>query len=321
MKKGWTGASNVFAYVLDRSIVLAVMIISYHLSRLFAHKGEGASQLAMYNDFEPSATSFLQFVGTKKGDITAQKELTKEFESEFKDMASKLDEFDSLTRDVHPVNSSKYNLIWGTNRYKYYQGSYDDRIASLFGLANEMTNQTVPLGAAAVLEYRTEIMDKHTAQRNRMVTVGNDKFSLSDLRYILSKKLNKNRGGLLFRYGDLDNCEELVKSYFPINLLGDHGMSGHYQMIVSKGDFDRVCIHLAKKGEKYYILAKGADLWISSADNSDNPVASGFLAKDGIPYTIEPEEIGDITKKFIMATNLNLTSSADLIFNIVKSKE
>ena len=320
MKIGWIAARNSFTYILERSGVFALMIISYHLSRLFAHKGDGVWQLAMYNDFEPHATAYMDYVGAKKGDIKAQVELTGDFESEFKDMATKLDDFDSLTRDVHPVNSTPYNLIWGHNRYDFYNGSYDSRIAALLGLSKEMTTQTVPLGSAAVLAYRTEIMDKHTAQRNRMVKVGNDRISLSDLIHILAKKLDKNLSGLKFYFGDLDNCEEIVKTYFPINLLGDHGVSGHYQFIVSIADFKRVCIHLPKKGEQYYILVTGGDALIGSADNADNPITSGYLAKDGVGAYVDPEQIGDITKKVIVVTNKSLTNSIDLIFNIIKAK-
>ena len=320
MKKGSRLAANIFIAALEKGVSVAVLIISYHLSRLEAHKGEGAWQLAMYNDFLALATEFINIAGTKGGDLETQVMLTKIFESVFKDLPGKLDELDSLTRDIHPVNSDEYNLIWGRNRNRFYEGTYADRIGALFALATEMTTQGVPLGAAAALDCRTEIMAKQSSQRTRMTKVGNDAIRVDELRTLLSRKLYKNMGGLIFNFGDLEDCEEKVKKYYPLNLLGDHFQHGHYQFMVALAELKRVCIHLPKKGEQYYILVTGGDALIGSADNADYPITSGYLAKDGVGAYVDPEQIGDLTKKVIVVLNKSLTSSVDLIFNIIKAK-
>jgi len=320
MKKGFMGTKNSFIRSMMKSIPIAVAIVVYHLSRLFAHKGDGAIHLAMYNDFAPTANSFISKAGEKGGDIVTQKTLTGFFEDEFKDMAIKLNEFEDLTRSIHGKNTKKYKLIWGDNRKRFYSGSYDDRLGYLKALADAMALQGVPLGEAAVLDYIQEIKDSHAEQQTGMDKVGTDRLSVNALRKILIKKLNKNLGGLNYTYGDDDDCEEKVEIFFPLNLLGDRSLRGHYQMLVSIAGFNKVCSHQSVEGDKAEILVKGGDAWIALADNADSPITSGYLAKDGEKVIVDFKEIGDITKKVVVVTNPSFTNSIDLIFNIIYAK-
>ena len=319
-KKGWQGVSNPFIKPMKKSLPIAVSIVSYHLSRLLFHKDDSALQLAMYDEFKIHAEAFIDNFGGRLGDKITQVQLTKIFKSVFKDMATKLDDFDSLSRAVHRVNSKEYLLIWGRNRYRFYKGSYEDRKGALVALAKAMTAQGVPDGATAVMEYHAEIIDNHSKQQVRMAKVGTDTISVYELRKILIKKLNKNRGTLIHIFGDSDYCEDIVKRYFPINLMGNKNDPGHHQLIIPKADFRKICIHLFKSTEKIEILAEDADIWICLADNANHPITSGFLAKKGIKYVIYPNQLGDLTKKYVIATNASLTESSDLIFNIRKGK-
>ena len=316
--KGWQGAYNWFIYPMEGSLENSVNIVVYHLFRLDKHKTDGPWQLAMFNDFSVPANQYISKFGLLSGDKEAQIKLTEFFESEFKEMSSKLDEFDDLVRLVHPVNSEKYDLIWGDTRDRFYKGSYELRLANLEGLATEMTTQLVPDGATAVLDYRTLIITKHKTQQERIDAVGSDRQAMNQLRQTLIKKLNKNRGGLIFNFGDYDDCQRRVNSYFPLNILGDRSMKGHYQLIIPKSDFRKICIHGWKPGEKIYLEVVGADLWISTADNADGPITSGYHAVAGTAVTIDPLLIGDLTKKYVIATNVNMTESCDLIFNIIR---
>ena len=314
----WIGIRNPFTAPMERSVTNADNIIIYHLFRLNVHKTEGAWQLAMYNDFATPANAFISAVGTLSGDKEAQTVLTSAFESVFKDMPSQLDIMDDLTRLVHAVNSDPYKLIWGRTRDRFYMGSYSDRIAALLGLANEMTAQTVPDGATAALAYKASIETAHADQQNRMTKVGTDSSSVEALRQTLIKKLNKNRGILISNFAELSNYDQLMEGYFPLNLLGDHAAKGHYQLIIPSGEFRKICIHTFKANEKIDIVGGDTDVWISTADNANNPISSGYKAVAGVTTRISPSELGDLTKKYVIATNNNLTTSCDLIFNIVK---
>ena len=316
--KGWQGAYNWFIYPMEGSLENSVNIVVYHLFRLDKHKIDGPWQLAMYNDFSVPANQLISKFGLLSGDKEAQLKLTEFFESEFKEMSSKLDGFDDLVRAVHPVNSEKYELIWGSTRERFYIGSYELRLANLEGLATEMTTQLVPDGAAAVLAYRADIIAKHKTQQDRIDAVGLDQQAMNQLRQVLIKKLNKNRGGLIFNFGDYDDCQRRVNSYFPLNLLGDRSVKGHYQLIVPKSDFRKICIHTWKPGEKVHIEAVGGDVWISTAENADGPITSGYHIAAGTSITIDPLLLGDLTKKYVIATNVSLTDSCDLIFNIIR---
>ncbi len=315
---GWQGAYNSFNIPMEKNHENSANITSYHLYRLDKHKIDGPWQLAMYNDFSVPANQYIAKFGLLEGDKEAQTKLTEYFETEFKEMSTKLDGFDDLVRLIHPVNSEKYDLIWGRTRERFYQGSYEIRLANLEGLATEMTTQLVPDGAAAVLAYKADIIAKHKTQQDRMDAVNIDLQAMNQLRKILIKKLHKNKGGLIFNFGDYDDCQRRVNSYFPLNLLGDRSLKGHYQLIVPKSNFRKICIHTWKLGEKVHIEAVGADLWISTAENADGPITSGYHIAAGTSITIDPLLLGDLTKKYVIATNVSLTDSCDLIFNIIK---
>ncbi|MEI6489293.1 MAG: hypothetical protein WCP52_10035 [Bacteroidota bacterium] len=317
-KTGWKGSSNPFIYSMERSLQNAVSIIVYHLYRLLAHKGESAGHLAMYTDFEPAATIVINLASKKTGDKESQSVLTADFESVFRDMSTKLDDFDSLVRAVHHVNTTPYNLIMGRTRDRFYNGSYEERIGALKAMEDIMTAQLVPLGAAAVKAYRLEIEARHEAQQLAMTEVGNDATDLMTNLAICTKKLNKNRGWLIFNHGDDDNCQAIVNTYYPLNLLGDRSAKGHYQLIVPKAEFRRICIHTFLPGESVDLVIGDADVWISMADDATHAIASGYRAVAGSTVTVNPTVFGDLTKKYVIATNASLTTSSDVIFNIVK---
>ncbi len=319
-KQGWQGASNVMVGSMEKSIDIALNIVVYHLARLYAHRNDGDIQMAMYTDFLVYATEFINMVASLTGDKEAQTVLTESFESEFMEMSPKLDSFDSLTREVHDVNTEPYKLIWGRTRDRFYMGSYELRLAALLALATEMTAQAVPDGAAAVLAYRTSIISKHDNQKSRMDKVGVESNSADALRHILIKKLNKNRGGLIYTYGDDDDCQAKVNKFYPLNLMGDRSHWGHYQLLVPHAEFRKICIHSFKEGEKIEIFADGCDVWISMADNAYFPITSGYKAINQQSVIIEPALLGNLDKKFIIVTNANLTGTCDLIFNIIKPK-
>jgi hypothetical protein len=317
-KKGWMGSSNPFIISMERGIQNAVNIVVYHLTRLFLHKGEGAWQLSMYEDFRPEAEQFIAAAGARTGDLSTQVEFTDIYESEFKDMSTKLDSFDDLVRKIHNKNSIPYRAIWGATRNRFYDGTYEQRVGALTALKTEMAAQGVDDGATAVEAYLTEIDDRHKAQQERMVKVGSDGSVINELRPILINKLNKDRGGLISQFAMLVDYQDKVNHYFPLNLLGDRSVWGHYQLIIPKGDFRRICIHTFKDGEKIEITAMDADAWISTADNADHPITSGYKIAAGTTVIIDPALLGDLSKKFIIATNVNLETSCDLIFNILK---
>jgi hypothetical protein len=231
-----------------------------------------------------------------------------------------LNQFDDLVRAVHHVNSEKYNMIWGRTRSRFYHGSYNARLGALDGLANAMTEQGVPLGATAVIAYHDNIVARHNEQQKRMSAKDGNRIDINTLRKILIKKLNKNRNGLMYFFGDDDLCEQIVKNYFPINLLGDRSIKGHHQLIVPKRSFRKIGIHTFKEGEKIKIEVSGSDVWICTADDAKRGKKSGYKAVNGTHVIIEPSELGDLNKKFLIATNDSLTASCNLIFNIIKPK-
>ena len=318
MKKEWSGAANVFVVSMEISLENALSIVVYHLTRLIARQGDGTGFMDMLNDFQGPANKFIGFMGQQTTDKEAQTILTEDFESEFKDMSANLDNFDSLVRDIFPVNSTPYNLIMGRTRDRFYIGSYNQRIGALTGMANEMNDQGVPLGQTAVLAYRDSIVDKHTTQQTRMDKVGAGSINIDDLRNTLIKKLNKDRGWLLFNYGDGDDCQTQVNKFYPLNILGDRSVKGHYQLIVPKADFRKICIHLFTDLEMVDLVIGDEDVWISTAANANNPVASGYRAIAGTTVRVSPTVFGDLTLKYIIATSISLTGSSDVIFNIVK---
>jgi hypothetical protein len=318
-KAGWQGGANIFIISMEASLENALNIVVYHLYILTARQGEGAGFLAMLNDFSPDALLFINAVGVLTGDKEAKVILTDAFESEFKDMPAKLDEIDSLVRLVWAVGTDEYNLIMGRTRDRFYQGAYEQRLAALEGMATEMTTQGVPDGATAALAYRTLIKNRRLTQSTRMDKVGTDNTSINALRDRLTAKLNKNRGWLIFNYAEQADFQKQINAFFPLNLLGDRSVKGHYQLITPKADFRKICIHQFKEGEMVEIIVGAANVWISMADDATLPMPLNYKAIALSHVTVDPSVFGDLTKKYVMATNTDLTTSSDIIFNIIKA--
>ncbi len=317
-KYGFQGSKNPFIGPMEQSLTNALNIVVYHRQRCSAHSGDGTWQMAMFNDFKTPADNFIAKISAKTGDLAAQVVLTDMFESVFKDMAIKLDAADDLVIPVHGTNTPEHRIIWGPNRNRFYDGSYEERKAALTSLAAEMNTQGCTDAATYITDYITAITDARNAQANRIIKVGDDGTSIETLLNTLIKKLNKNLGVLKSNFGDDDDCEEKVNKFYPLNLLGDR-TKGHYQLLVPKGEFRKVAIHTFKTGETIEIINQGdADVWLSMADNADNPVSAGYVALANSSQTKEPSVLGDLTKKYIIATNNNLTTSTDIIFNIKK---
>jgi len=317
---GWTGGKNPIRFSMEKSVDNSTGITRYFLIRADANKGVSPAMLAMYNEFKVPAEAYLDKVGDRTGDESAQVQLTGIVKVKIKEMAPNLKKFNRLVLDIYEEDSDEYKLIWGKNRNRFYNGSFESRIEALTGLAAEMTTQAVPLGATAVLNAKTELLAKYGTQQTRMNKVDADTAAIISQREYLIKLLFKCYGVLIQTYGLNDNAEELIQQFFPLNLMGNRIVFGHHQLLVPMGSFRRVCIRTFKKGDTIEVLVIGGDVWLALTDNSDNPVTSGYLAKDGMKAIITPEDMGDIADKFVMATNVNLTKTVDLIFNIIKAK-
>jgi len=317
-KLGWQGSGNPLIRPMEESVANANNIVIYHYDVLTIRQGEDAGILAMHTDLKPHVLTLESLLGKQESDKPAQTAQTDNAESAFAQMASKLDEFEVLTTAIHPLHSLPYNIIWGNNRNRFYNGTYLQRLSSLVGLAASMTAQAVPLGAAAVTAYHDDIKARQLAQKKMIVATGDDSLKIKETIQILIKKLNKNLGWLKFYFGDEDDCQASINEFFPLNLITNKSSKGHYQLLVPKGDFRKICIHTFKTGEKIDIKVGASDVWISTANDASSPIPSGYKAIAGSTVTIDPSLLGDLTKKYIMATNVNLTTTCDLIFNIVK---
>jgi len=317
---GWTGGKNPIKFSMEQSVDNSTGITRYVLIRFDAHKGDSPAMLAMYNELKPPAETYLDLVGDRTGDESAQVQLTGIVKLKIKEMAPSLKKFNRLVLDIYEEDSDEYKLIWGANRNRFYRGSFESRIQALTGMAAEMTTQAVPLGTAAVSTFKTELLAKYGTQQTRMNKVDGDTAEIITQRDFLSKLIFKCLGVLIQAYGLLDNSEELIKQFFPLNLMGNRIVFGHHQLLVPMGSFRRVCIRTFKHGDTIEVLVIGGDVWLALTNNSNNPAATGYLAKDGNKVIITPEDMGDIADKFVMATNVNLTKTVDLIFNIIKAK-
>ncbi len=316
---GWLGSRNPFKRPMEESMENAVNISVYELEKYLAWKDNAdPGFMAMYTDVKADIESLIEMNGQQEEKSTISGAQTDDLEALFTDMKPNLDEFDGLTRAIHAKGSLDYNSIWGANRYRFYKEGYQQRIAALTGLASNMTTFGVPLGAAAVTAYKEQLRLRRLAQHTAIGAGVDNSIAMKALVKILVKKFNKCRGWLNFHYAMADDCEAQVDSFFPLNLLRDHSNNGHYQLIVPSGDIRKVCIHLFKAGEMVELIIGDKDVWICTADDSHHPCTTGYLAIAGSHEIVDPTVFGDLTKKFVMGTNNNLTGSTDVIFNIIK---
>jgi hypothetical protein len=313
----WLGSHDYITPSMNASMENAEGIVDYYLNKVTAHQGDNAGILALKNAVATKAGQFLDIRAKYSGDIGAKLAQTEDQNSIRGDMKDTLWEAFNLVIPINGKGTLGFNTIYANGTDELYNGKHLNMVAGLGGLSNLMNANGCAAAGTVISNYRTTIINRHTAQQTAIQLINDDVISEKQLVTDLSAIINQGRGYLIFNYGGTVGYEASVNMYFPLNLLQSHP-TGHYQRIIPAGSFRRMCIHIFKPGEMAELIVGDKDVWVSTAADADHPQPTGYYAIAGSHVTVNPSVFGDPAKKFIIATNLDLTDSTDLIFNIIK---
>jgi len=316
-EQGWDGSHDFIKASMKYSMDNAEGIVDYYKNKVTQHQLDDPGILNLKNLVTPKAVQFIDLCGKYSGDVSGKLAQTSAKDVLIGDMRERMTAAKNIVIPVHGLGTLEYEIIYAGGLDDLYNGTYNQVIARLLGIANKMTLQSVPAAALYVNNYRTEIMNRHTSQQNDIQMITDDSILMKSLVVDLGRIINCGRGWLIFHFGGIENYETTVDSYFPLNLLRTHS-TGHYQRIIPAAEFRRMCIHIFKPGERAELIVGDKDVWVSTAEDANHPQATGYHALAGSNVTIDPLLMGDPLKKYVIATNVDLTDSTDLIFNIIK---
>jgi hypothetical protein len=314
----WLGSHDYISPSMGQSFDNAEGIVDWYINKLTQHQGDDLGILALLTAISTKGTQFLDIIGKYSGDIDAKLAQTGDKNILIHDMKDNYHASQNIVIPVHGIDSLEFKAIYGGGTDDLYNGTYNQIVAKLAGIATNMTNNGVPAGATFINAYRTTIINRHNAQQQAIQLIADDIILARQLVAQLSTLINGGRGWLTFYYtGIASDYEPLVNVFFALNLLKNHA-TGHYQRIIPAASFRRMCIHIFKPGEMVELIIGAENCWISTALDADHPVQNGYNAIAGSHVTVNPSVFGDPTKKFIIATNESLTANTDVIFNIIK---
>jgi len=244
-------------------------------------------------------------------------------EIRFKDMQPQIEHFQDVFRGIWGKKTTQYRGVWGRNLDRFYKGPYVVRGNAMLALSTA----TRDLGGAPIIALADEMLayadllkGTRTDQQGKMAAVKTSSTNIKNTVTSASTFLFKIYGRTIMLYAEDAGFEKLIAAIYPIGLLVEHPNPGHYPMIVSAGKLHRVCILNDKAGKKFVInmIDCLSNVLFTYSDDSQHAGLGGYEATMGLAaVTIEPREVGDITKKFIIATCLSPIDSAHFTFDII----
>lgn|ERR1017187_707118 len=315
----WDGSKLHLKEPCLRSVANCIGVIGYHNNQLFIRQTESADILARYNEMNPKYLNLLDVTGHRIGGEETSKTYTGVLVGEFKDMSPNLTHYKELTTPVFAKGTLGYNLIWGANLNRFYDGVRGQIMLALKAMSEQMA-LTTALGtlAAEVMDYYNTLKDSQTTQHGEFGGLTGDTIAINAA--VKACYLQGERDLGWFKFSDFDNEDyvTLINAWFPINLIKSPVDKFEYTHDVAVKSFDKICIHTPKAGEKYKITVVGAPIQFCSSYDSKHPCTAGFTVSEGAPVIIDPSALGNLLWKYIMVTNLSLTLTSHYVFEIIK---
>ncbi len=324
IEEEWTGSDNLFEYSITRGIVASVEIAYGYDSILFAKKGDGATQLLMYNDFHPRMLNLEAKTGIKGSDVNAKLVLSGIAEEKFDLMKSKLDKFeDEMITLGFGRNSAEFKSVVGPNRNRFYQGHRTSIENAVLAYSMSMAPYA-PMNALA-LEVKafhdTDLVGSVHNQQVKTTNVTTDQTVILDAQMDCARGMDKGLGWAKILFADEPIKEERVRkinSCFPLALIKRHTSLEHLGL-VNGGTFHQVILHGFKPGEKVYIEVDGEeDLLFWLMPDSKHPCPpTAFRVVKGTHIEDLATVLGNLANRHLMVTATSLVNPSHYILRTI----
>ena len=320
----WQGSKNPLRVPMLESVANAIGILTFTRNALFANIGNpdpGFLQIFKETDF--LYQQVLVIYGAKGSAETAKTANTASVELLFTGMKTNLDAFDDAVRPVFGKGSLEYESVWGKTRDRFYQGSYEERISALLGLATAMHDYPALASAEGLVNdyYKSVLLGRET-QQGLISSFKTDGVSGTTLIEACIKQMDRNLGWLKFFFALQTDAQAQVNNFFDLSKIITHA-SKEYPVNVSKASWAVACIHTFKSTDMLEITVDGPeDVLICLKE--DGKVPCGTTAYRGISGTkvkvLATVIFPDLTSgRQVIGTNTSMVQATHFIITIIEA--
>ena len=310
-KKGSKLGKNPFTYVMELGIVIALTISKYVMDALNGYTGLDPKIIALKAYYKPKHDALVAEAAKKSSNVNIRKEDTKTIKKTIKDFGTELNDWVSQIIAVYKIGSEKYDLLMMGGRTSFTQGSREAKALLMNPLAQAIgDDEDLADLKAQVIGYREDFNAQTAKQSVDKTTVGTNIVEVSDAQKDCAKGLWYVYCQLIMVY--IDN-PLLALAFFPMDLIYKAEHEKRYGLLVPAHTFRKICIHLFKVGETVTLMNKGMiDLQVALSPKSKTLPETWYNLPAGTTVTINPALLGNITYKFMLVKNQDLTEKGSI---------
>ena len=320
----WQASKNPFRAAMLESVANATGIVTFTRNALLVsstNPDPGFMKIFKETDF--LYQQVVVIYGIKGSTETNKTANTANVELLFTGMKTNLDAFDDAVRAISAKGSLEYNSIWGKNRNRFYEGTYEERLSALLGLANAMDAYS-DMGDAAklVMTYYNSVLSAREIQQGLITSFKKDGVNGTTLLEACILQMDRNLGWLKFFYALQIDAQAQVNTFFDLAKIITYA-SKVYPTNISKASWAVACIHTLKATDTIEIQVDGPeDVLICLKEDSKNPCGTtAYRATAGTKIKVlAPVIFPDLTAgRQIIGTNTSMAQATHFILSIIEA--
>ena len=320
----WQGSRNCLRVPMAETLENGLGIITYTRNALYAFIGnQNPGFNIIYLETDAVYANLCDKLGIKGGTDTTKQANTENVEAVYAKMKVNLDHFDDLVRPVFGKNTLQYKTIWGSDRNRFYRGSYEQRESALNSMATAMANyQGLTAVIAVVHAYFLECKNARQGQQGLITNFRNQGADVYIAMEACILQMDRNLGWLKFFYALQPDAQAKVNSFFDISKIMHHTHNRIYVAHIPIGGFVALCRRQFVATDRIIIKVDGPeDAYVGLSIDSHTPCdpATAFLAASStVTDKLAGEIFPDFTNKQVIVLNTSLTTATHIVFEIIE---
>ncbi len=317
-QKGTNLGKNPFMRAMISSVENAGTICAAILNALYDARLTDSRILDLYNYFLPLNTAVQNIIIALSGDMIRKKGATNQIEMTQEGLQPFIHAIFLAIENVYAKGTVGYKRLLAGGTASFYKVSKNGKLTRLNAL-NTAIGTDVSLAAVKVLveDLIEQLGGDIKAQSTEIFHVKTDSASVKTAVANAANGVWYVYHGLMMVY-TLDPA--LALALLPMEFIYKASKQTSKKVYVPKASIRKILSHLFKIGETITMKNNGTtDLWVGFAETVKDGVKAWYLLPAGETVTaINYNVLGDVTFKFVMVKNSDLTTSGDITFSINK---
>ncbi len=314
-KTGTTLDKNPFVTAMDSSIANAAEIAQKVLDALQSQQSTDSRIADLVTYFIHINQAFQDETALQKSNVIGKVASTKKVVTTVKGMAVQLKSWMKQISNVYPEGSDEYDrlLIGGTK--DFYNGSRTKRLIRVNALITAIgTDAALATVLLQIQAYATKLTKSISSQTINVTAVGTDTTDINKLRDACTSGIWYVYCGLIMIF--IDTPSKALK-FLPMTFIYNAANQITHTLVVPAHIIKKICIHTFKTGETVTLTNNlVVPIKVGLAIDATATVLVWYTILPSEPKTINPDLLGNILYKYIMAQNEDLLISGDITLTI-----